>query len=232
MSHKLRRLKFPLATFILVLAMVAVTGCSGVTNADLLNGGKITICHVTGSTTDPYEQITIGLNELGAHATDKDDIIPAPAGGCPNKLEKGKNPGKIEICHATGSATNPYNEITVDYNGLVGHLSHPGDIIPAPEEGCPSVTATPVLMTATPTFTVTLTLADTLTETIEPTSTLTATPTATITGNGNQMITICHATGSSKKPYVMITISVNGLNGHSKHAGDIIPAPPGGCPTK
>jgi hypothetical protein len=52
-------------------------------------------------------------------------------------------------------------------------------------------------------------------------------------------ITICHATKSVKNPYVEITISVNGLNGHGPaddprhHAGswqDIIPAPAGGCP--
>lgn len=53
-------------------------------------------------------------------------------------------------------------------------------------------------------------------------------------------ITICHATKSVKNPYVEITISVNGLNGHGPaddprhHAGswkDIIPAPAGGCPS-
>ena len=62
--------------------------------------------------------------------------------------------------------------------------------------------------------------------------------------NGNNghagKITICHATKSVKNPYVEITISVNGLNGHGPaddprhHAGswkDIIPAPAGGCPT-
>ena len=46
----------------------------------------------------------------------------------------------------------------------------------------------------------------------------------------NGKITICHATGSSKNPYVLITIDVNGLSGHNKHAGDIIPAPAEGCP--
>jgi hypothetical protein len=45
-------------------------------------------------------------------------------------------------------------------------------------------------------------------------------------------ITICHATGSAKNPYVEITISVNGLHGHAKHQDgrDIIPAPASGCP--
>jgi hypothetical protein len=47
----------------------------------------------------------------------------------------------------------------------------------------------------------------------------------------NDKITICHATGSKKNPYTEITVSVNGLNGHGQHEGDIIPAPAGGCPT-
>jgi uncharacterized surface protein with fasciclin (FAS1) repeats len=42
-------------------------------------------------------------------------------------------------------------------------------------------------------------------------------------------ITICHATHSDSNPYVEITISQNGLNGHKHHEGDVIPAPPGGC---
>ncbi|HEX6714497.1 MAG TPA: hypothetical protein VF066_13980 [Thermoleophilaceae bacterium] len=59
-------------------------------------------------------------------------------------------------------------------------------------------------------------------------------------------ITICHATKSHTNPYVAITISVNGLNGHGPaedphhHDGswkDIIPAPnpdakDGGCPSQ
>jgi hypothetical protein len=47
----------------------------------------------------------------------------------------------------------------------------------------------------------------------------------------NGKITICHATNSDKNPYNEITISINGLDGHAKHEGDIIPMPAGGCPT-
>ena len=43
-------------------------------------------------------------------------------------------------------------------------------------------------------------------------------------------VTICHATGSEKNPYVELTVDAEGLNGHGDHEDDIIPAPPGGCP--
>jgi len=41
--------------------------------------------------------------------------------------------GKVTICHATGSQTNPYNKIAVRVNGLDYHDKHEGDIILAPE---------------------------------------------------------------------------------------------------
>jgi hypothetical protein len=53
---------------------------------------------------------------------------------------------------------------------------------------------------------------------------------AQTTSNEHEKITICHATGSSTNPYVVITIDKHGLNGHGGHDGDIIPAPAAGCP--
>jgi hypothetical protein len=44
--------------------------------------GKTTICHRTGSQTNPWVMITVSNNALPAHAA-HGDIIPAPAGGCP-----------------------------------------------------------------------------------------------------------------------------------------------------
>ncbi|HKI54461.1 MAG TPA: hypothetical protein VJ987_10085 [Anaerolineales bacterium] len=53
--------------------------------------------------------------------------------------DKPDNPNKITICHKTGSAKNPYVEITVANDALNdGHSTHEGDIIPAPEGGCPT----------------------------------------------------------------------------------------------
>jgi hypothetical protein len=210
---------------VFLLAALTMAACGSLGTGSQVNTGKITICHATGNTTSAYTEITLDFNELLGHADHQDDLIPAPVGGCPTAVKTGGNTGKITICHATGSATNPYNKITIAFNALRGHSNHKGDIIPAPADGCPALTAT-----VTPTITTTPTI--TATPTITTTPTLTTIPAATLPGTSTGMITICHATGSAKNPYVMITVSVNGLNGHGKHSGDIIPAPAGGCPTK
>jgi hypothetical protein len=44
--------------------------------------GKTTICHHTGSQSNPFVMITVSNRALPAHAR-HGDIIPAPAGGCP-----------------------------------------------------------------------------------------------------------------------------------------------------
>jgi hypothetical protein len=156
----------------------------------------LTVCHATGDAANPYEKLTVSGAELTTHLGHADDIMPAPAGGCPAS-PAAVSDGKITICHATGSGTNPYNKITVSTNGLSGHSRHEGDLIPVPEAGCPGLPASA------------------------------SAPAGTSEGK----VTICHVTGSKTHPYAEITIDANGLNGHDKHAGDIIPAPAGGCPT-
>jgi len=201
MSFKRRLVdKFRLFSAMALLSlMIVACGSSGVHGQ--VNNGKITICHATSNVADPYTETTVNFNELNEHDDHQNDIIPAPIAGCPDVVTSDSNDGRITICHATGSANNPFNEITIDFNGLRGHSDHQSDIIPAPENGCAPVTITPTV-------------------------------TATLTGDNAGQITICHATGSTKNPFVLITVSVNGLNGHDGHPRDIIPAPSGGCPQK
>jgi hypothetical protein len=108
--------------------------------------GKVTLCHATGSATNPYVEITISANALAAHQRHRDgrDIYPASAGGCPGGSAAGGHQNehaKVTICHATGSETNPYVRITVDTHALEAHTSHQdGDYIVNPTGPCPGVT--------------------------------------------------------------------------------------------
>jgi hypothetical protein len=204
---------------------------------------QITICHATTSTTKPYREVIVSVNGLNGHGTHPGDIIPAPAGGCPTSvLEIVED--EISICHATGIAETPYEEMTVNVNGLDGHVDHEGDIVPAPVGGCPTIL---------------LEVVDGKVDICHATGSETN-PYREINVSVNGLnghvwhegdiipapdggcpdslldivdnkITICHATGSDKNPYVEIMVSVNGFNGHGNHEGDIIPAVPGSCPT-
>jgi hypothetical protein len=143
------------------LALLGPTMTASATPETSGGADKITICHATGSATNPYVEITVSLNALKGHAgsdhQNGEDIIPVNSG---DVLPGGQNldkmawldagcraPGgppvtqppthenrKITICHATGSATNPFVVITVDLNALNGHAgaSHQNgeDIIP------------------------------------------------------------------------------------------------------
>ncbi|HEY5158176.1 MAG TPA: hypothetical protein VII93_09480, partial [Anaerolineales bacterium] len=120
---------------------VPANGCP--TSPLVVSDGKITICHATGSATDPYSEITVSVNGLNGHSTHTGDIIPAPAGGCPASLVAVSD-ANITICHATGDTANPYEAITVTSAQLDEHSGHPNDLIPAPANGCPT---SPVVIT-------------------------------------------------------------------------------------
>jgi hypothetical protein len=60
-------------------------------------------------------------------------------------LVKAGSANKISICHSTGSATNPFVEITVSQSALNGHEKHANDLIPAPTSGCPTKLTQPTL---------------------------------------------------------------------------------------
>lgn len=116
---------------------------------------KVTLCHRTASFSNPYVEITVDQNSVlsqghGSHtggvypAAGWGDIIPpfdgyaglnwTPEGqtilasGC----DAAKARGKVTLCHATSSKTNPYVLITVDRNAVLkkGHGSHTGGLYP------------------------------------------------------------------------------------------------------
>ncbi|MGA0804737.1 MAG: hypothetical protein ACO3QU_07645 [Ilumatobacteraceae bacterium] len=210
-------------------------------------------------------QITVDAEGLNGHGDHADDIIPAPAGGCSARVvaraqaatTTTRVPRRISICHATGSETNPYVEITVDVEGLNGHGDHAGDIIPAPLGGCSpeAVNSQRVTTTTAPRR---ISICHATGSETNPYVEITVDANG-LNGHGAheddlipapadgcgqrairqaqsvtsstapRRITICHATGSETNPYVEITVDANSLSGHGDHPGDIIPAPAGGC---
>lgn len=204
--------------------------------------GNITICHATSSESNPYEEITISVNGLNGHGDHEDDIIPMPAEGCPTTPLVNDGDNAITVCHATDDVTAPYEEMTVTDAELSEHLEHPNDINPVPATGCPDY---PIVITngevtfchatgdtATPYEEIMVSVdgLDGHNEHEDDFFPVSEGAGCQTLGTENGKITICHATNSKKNPYNQITISVNGLNGHDKHAGDIIPMPAGGCP--
>ena len=142
-----------------VLAAAGIASLALLATGAPANAGpedKISICHATGSDSNPYVKIWIsenGLNGHNAQGVHDGDIVPAPAGGCPagDKGDKGDDDHgdhgdhgwdskKVTICHATGSEKNPYVVITVSEKAwLHGHKNgHNGnaDIYPVPAKGC------------------------------------------------------------------------------------------------
>ncbi len=220
---------------------VPVNGCPA--SLVVIDNGEITICHATSSETNPYEEITVSVNDLNGHGRHEGDIIPVPEGGCPTASIV-TDTDETAVCHATGDAENPYEEVMVPSTELNEYLlAHPTDINPVPSTGCPAypieinngeITFCHANGSETNPY-------DEITVSVDgldghgghegdrfPISEAEGCP-ASLPSSGE--ITICHATSSAKNPYIKITVSVNGLNGHDKHDGDIIPAPAGGCPT-
>ncbi|HET7572950.1 MAG TPA: hypothetical protein VFJ77_09835 [Gaiellaceae bacterium] len=138
-------------------------------------GHKVTICHRTGSATNPYVRITVDVHALKhGHTVAKGDIIPAPAGGCPTGQVAGvQTPSspcppttKVEtvqvvdgIWHRTGSKTNPYVLIHPSLNSA--HWSkHAADIpnvvtetktVSVPTTSCEETATPPTTPPVTPT---------------------------------------------------------------------------------
>ena len=89
-----------LALLVVGVLSTAPTALAGGTNHGKNHGkkdGKTTICHATGSQTNPYVRIRVSNNALDAHRRHQDgrDIIPAPTNGCPNG---DKDDGKNDDC--------------------------------------------------------------------------------------------------------------------------------------
>lgn len=125
---------------------------------------------------------------------------------------------KVTLCHATGSSTNPYVMITVDYHALKnGHTAEKGDIIPPTtihgvtysgnwdangqaifNNGCkPLAAQAPVTTTTTQSTVTTTTTEQTTTTTAQTPVTTTTTVPATTTVTVTTPVTVTDTVGST-----------------------------------
>ncbi len=132
-----RRVRALSLVFLLLPAALFVPG--GIANAEHNENSsdheKITICHATGSESNPYVEITINESGLNGHAKQPHsgtDIIPAPAGGCPGPVAP---PEPVDVCpNVDGNqATVPSDLVVVD-----GQCVTPTPP-PAPTDVCPNI---------------------------------------------------------------------------------------------
>jgi CHRD domain len=127
---------------------------------------KITICHKTGSESNPWRRIIVSNRamtnpnskpgrSLRGHLRHTGDAIVVGNAACPSPALTPapiSTPStKITICHKTGSATNPYRRMTVSSRAVTnpnspagktlrGHMGHSGDILMPGTAACPSGT--------------------------------------------------------------------------------------------
>jgi uncharacterized surface protein with fasciclin (FAS1) repeats len=125
-----------------VLAHIAVANAP-LTDGELLNMGELQT--LSGDT------VTIAAADGGLVLNDEVDVEEVLFTACNGIVyrvndylvaverdddEDDDEGDNVTICHRTNSERNPYNLITVDESALDAHEDH-GDIIPAPEDGCP-----------------------------------------------------------------------------------------------
>jgi hypothetical protein len=127
---------------------------------------KFTICHKTGSETNPWRRITVSSRAmtnpksqsgrtLRAHMRHTGDAVVVGAAACPSAnvtpAPTNTPAAKITICHKTGSTTTPYRRITISSRAVTnpnspagktmrGHMGHPGDMLMPGATACPSGT--------------------------------------------------------------------------------------------
>ena len=152
---------------VLLAAMVAAAlGGPGVATRSDASPAKITICHKTGSDTNPWRRITVSSRAMSnptsqagktlrAHLRHTGDAIVIGTAACPSPTAtpspSSTPPTKIAICHATGSLANPYRRIMVSSRAVTnaksasgkilrGHMRHVGDLLLPGASACPSGT--------------------------------------------------------------------------------------------
>lgn len=106
-----------------------------------LPNGFVTLCSATGSLSAPqFAQVTVALTDLQAALNRQPGSY---VGACPTAGDVNGNPGLVPsgyatLCRLTGNATTPYATLTVAVSQLAAYLNQAGNILAAPNGGCPT----------------------------------------------------------------------------------------------
>ena len=121
-------------------------------------------------------------------------LAPTAIASGSSKKPESKKRGKVVLCHATGSEKNPFVLITVARPALKAHLRH-GDFRPRTDGKGAKKCVAPDKTTK---------------------------PERKSKPRKRGKVVLCHATGSEKNPFVLITVARPALKAHLRH-GDFRP---------
>jgi hypothetical protein len=120
--------KAVVAAFAVTMLSVAASSALA-THVDGHEGRRVTICHNTGSNSNPVVRITVDQNALDAHEA-HGDTFPGQNNRCPGTDIPEDD--DVTICHRDG---DDFDLITVDRDELGRHFRH-GDRFPNDEGTC------------------------------------------------------------------------------------------------
>jgi CHRD domain len=153
---------------VLLAGALATAQGEGATTRAVAAPSKLTICHETGSASNPWRRITVSSRAMAnpqsksgkllrAHLRHTGDAVVVGTAACPSASDTPaptSTPAtRITICHKTGSDANPYRRITISSRAVTkpssaagkllrGHMRHTGDLLMPGVTPCPSGTPT------------------------------------------------------------------------------------------